>query len=100
MAQPVSPARRAYDLAGERERKLGSRVTTRQVKAVESVRPDKLPATKAKLREYAQTGDATGLTDSEYLGLRNLVEEAKKQMPNPSQARRLWPRKVAAILAA
>lgn len=100
--------RAATELAAETGRKLGSRVTARQYDAVveafeadEAKKPIEVVGSTIKaLKAYAQTGERDALEDKEFGALRGFVETAKtsERLESESQRRRLWPRKVAAIL--
>lgn len=99
--------KRATEFAAETGRKLGSRVTSRQVEAVTlaleelDVTPGKATsATKAQLTQYGQTGERDALPEKAYGELKSFVKVAQSQdiLENESQKRRLWPRKVANIL--
>lgn len=90
--------------------KLGSRVTSRQAQVVHS----KLTASmKTKLlaehegtpgidllRAYADTGERSYLTTEQSEVLSGLVKACRESIENESQKRRVWPRKVAAIIVA
>lgn len=91
----VTPAGLAYAYAGATGNKLGSRITAKQVQAVQSVKDHGLKET-ATLKAYAQ-GDGSP-TEQEAITLRETVGKAQAKLTTPSQKRRLWPRKVAAII--
>lgn len=105
---PRNPlGKRATDFAAETGRKLGSRVTAKQVEAVQgaltelNVTPIKATsATKAELTAYGQTGERDSMKEKAFGELRDFVKVAQGQdvLTNDSQRRRLWPRKVANIL--
>lgn len=105
---PRNPlGKKATEFAAETGRKLGSRVTARQVEAVQlaleelDVTPLKATsATKAQLTAYGQTGERDSLPEKAFGELRDFVKSAQGQdvLTNDSQRRRLWPRKVANIL--
>lgn len=95
----VNPAKVIYDQVSV-EKKLGSRITRRQMAAV--LGTDERPTiTRKSLLDYAVSGDNSGLKEAEVLELRGFVARCKEHevLGNESQRRRLWPRKVAAILA-
>lgn len=106
---PRNPlGKKATDFAAETGRKLGSRVTAKQVQAVQAaleeldVTPLKVTsATKAELTAYGQTGERDSMKEKAFGELRDFVKVAQGQdeiLTNDSQKRRLWPRKVANIL--
>ena len=95
----VNPAKVIYDQVSV-EKRLGSRISRRQMVAVMQT-DDRPKVTKAKLLAYAVSGDAGDLDEKERLELRAFVARCKEHevLTTESQRRRLWPRKVAAILA-
>lgn len=95
----VNPAREVFDLASH-EKRLGSRISRKQLAAVleTDAKPDIEPAV---LGAYAVSGDDDQLTDAQRIELRAFVSRCKGHagLTTDSQRRRLWPRKVAAILS-
>lgn len=95
----ANPARLVFDQASI-EKRLGSRISRKQMAAVIETdgKPDIDTAT---LGGYAVSGDPDQLTDAQRLELRNFVAQCKEHdgLATDSQKRRLWPRKVAAVLA-
>lgn len=97
---------RAEEFDGGTVKKLGSRVTTTQVSTVTKVAtPAALRTIKGDgddganaLKAYAETGDASHLSPEQNEALKKLVAQAREASENPSKARRIWPRKVAAIV--
>lgn len=83
--------------------KLGSRVTKKQTALVLAV----LTPTQQKalltevtaLHQYADTGDASALSAESAETIKKVVSQAREKAESESQARRVWPRKVAAIIA-
>jgi len=88
--------------------KLGSRVTTRQASVVHqkltTAQRAKLTAEYdgqsgiALLRAYADTGERSYLSPEQSEVLSTLVKQCRDSIENESQKRRVWPRKVAAII--
>ncbi len=95
----VNPAKVIYDQVSV-EKKLGSRISRRQLAAVIQTddRPD---IAQDDLMSYAVSGETDALKDADRLALRAFVAKCKEHelLATESQKRRLWPRKVAAILA-
>lgn len=95
-ATVASPAD-VYNMASC-EKRLGSRITRKQITAVlgTELPPD---VSYVRLAEYAMTGEA--LDTQNQAALKAFVDKCKAHpiLENESQRRRLWPRKVAAILA-
>lgn len=74
-----------------------ARVTQKQANAIQlAARGKRLDAD--EMLAYVLTGDASHLTGQTASDLKLLVKQAKEQMPNESQAKRIWPRKAAAVL--
>lgn len=90
-------AQRATKLAERDGRKLGSRISGRQVEAVLAAAKGKRTP-KTAFVAYATSADRDALTDKQRKQLKALVSAAQDKLPE-SQRRRLWPRKVAAIVA-
>jgi hypothetical protein len=99
---------------GSGVRPLGSRITTKQVEvAAECVTQAQIDILRGDderlqaLRIYAETGDQSKLSGEQSETLKKLVaacreraiETAQTPGAGESQARRFWPRKVAAIIA-
>lgn len=84
-------------------KKLGSRVTKKQVEVISKVltrgQLTTLHSNKKALTTYADTGDASALTPEQNDALKKVVEAGRANSENDSQKRRIWPRKVAAIVA-
>lgn len=95
----ANPARLVYDMASI-EKRLGSRISRKQMAAITGTEP-KPDISPDVLGGYALSGDSDQLTDAQRLELRNFVTACKEHelMETASQKRRLWPRKVAAVLA-
>lgn len=93
---------KAYDAP---VKKLGSRVTRGQSEVIASVLT---PAVQRKLigsnelvnalRRYADTGEKSAISGEQSEELKKVVTQARERVDNPSKARRIWPRKTAAVL--
>lgn len=84
-------------------KKLGSRVTQPQVSVVTDVLTKSLTETIRSdmdaLAAYADTGDKSHLSAEQNEAISKVVAQARERLSdNPSKARRVWPRKVAAIV--
>lgn len=102
--KPVDPSRvlahRAVEIAEAAGNKLGSAITAPQAKLIEDrigPKPDEkfAPATMKQLQDYAQGGKGTGRDGIPGEALIKIRDFCKA-----TESRRIWPRKVAALVLA
>jgi hypothetical protein len=85
--------------AGSTGKTWTPRVTKAQEEAILAAAPTGFEAT-GTIEAYVLSGDVSELRAEEAAQIKAIRKAAQERMPNESAARRIWPRKVAAVLLA